>query len=199
MGYERSWKKLGIEVIFISWDHSQPDFEEYYKTMPWLASPFGKNGHLRDYFNVGGIPSLVLLDAQTGDVITKDGRELVLNKKTDLKFQIHGLINNTQWNGKECIISLNESTKQLLASVKMSFKAVNLKPKDENVMGQCDLDSGICTYDLHVSMNVIVRDTKVLKLNEQAGQIVEKKIDDTRYTVLFQFAISAKNFKISCL
>lgn len=196
--YERSWRKQGIEVIFISWDQSQPAFKEYYKTMPWLASPFGKNGHLQGYFDVQGIPSLVLLDAQTNKVITKGGRELamdVFNNGKALTFGIHGLINNTQWNGRECSISFNESTNQLLASVKISFKAGNLKPKDENVIGDCNLESGICTYELKLGMNVIVYGTKVPKLNELAGQIVEKKTEE-RYIVLFQFAISAKNLNL---
>jgi len=184
--------------------------------MPWLASPFGNNKHLASYFNVVKlIPSLVLLDAQTGDLIKKDAKELAIASlvlldaqngglmkkdpkelaKEGLTFRIHGLKNKTQWNGRECSISFDESTKQLIASVKISLKEEHLKPKDKHVMGKCDIKTRTCTYFLKVGMDVIVYNTQVPQLNETEGKVVTEQIEG-RYIVLFQFPIFAKNLNL---
>merc|ERR1719375_2520283 len=68
-----------MEVVFVSSDHSQPEFNEYYKEMPWLAVPFASRDikdALSKKFKVQGIPNLVILDAD-GNLITKDGRSKI--------------------------------------------------------------------------------------------------------------------------
>merc|ERR1719473_499119 len=64
-----------LEIVFVSSDRSRGEFVEYYRTMPWLAiDPADKRkGALSSLFDVSGIPTLVLLDAATGAVLTKDG------------------------------------------------------------------------------------------------------------------------------
>ncbi|KAG8377974.1 hypothetical protein BUALT_Bualt08G0089600 [Buddleja alternifolia] len=67
-----------FEIVFVSSDHDQTSFESYFQTMPWLALPYGDPNikNLTKYFDVRGIPSLVILgpDRKT---VTKQGRSLV--------------------------------------------------------------------------------------------------------------------------
>lgn len=71
-----------LEIVFVSSDRSQSDFDEYFKEMPWLALPF-KNRDLKNSlsakFKVQGIPTLIFLDGATGAVITADGRGAVMD------------------------------------------------------------------------------------------------------------------------
>ncbi|KAH7524247.1 hypothetical protein FEM48_Zijuj06G0099100 [Ziziphus jujuba var. spinosa] len=52
-----------LEIIFISFDKDDNKFQEYFKSMPWLAVPFDINLHKRlsDKYGVDRIPSLVPL------------------------------------------------------------------------------------------------------------------------------------------
>lgn len=67
-----------FEIIFVSSDHSKLEYNLYCGTMPWLALPFGdptiKN--LTKYFDIRGIPSLIIL-GHDGKTVTKHGRSLV--------------------------------------------------------------------------------------------------------------------------
>lgn len=75
-------KSLGnnFEIVFVSWDRDEDAFKSYHGEMPWLAIPFDsakeKDG-CTEKFKVEGIPSLVLLDAATGDIVKSNGREAV--------------------------------------------------------------------------------------------------------------------------
>jgi len=65
-----------FEFIFVSSDEDQGSFDEYYGEMPWLALPY-ENRNAKDVlssmFEVSGIPSLVVVDAE-GKTITKSAR-----------------------------------------------------------------------------------------------------------------------------
>jgi nucleoredoxin len=80
-----------FEVIFVSSDKSQPEFFEYYGTMPWLAIPQGdKRKKLLDgLFEVEGIPTFVTIDGETGATINKDARGSVGADPTGQKFPWH--------------------------------------------------------------------------------------------------------------
>lgn len=69
-----------FELIFVSSDRDQKSFDEYMHDMPWHAVPFSdrstKNA-LSELFQVEGIPTLVLIDAEKKTVITTEGREEV--------------------------------------------------------------------------------------------------------------------------
>merc|ERR1719343_22423 len=78
--YKKSLKAKGMEVVFVSSDHSAEDFDKYYHDMPWLALPYedrDQKSALSKKFKVKGIPSLIILD-QDGSVITTDGRSKVM-------------------------------------------------------------------------------------------------------------------------
>lgn len=69
-----------VEIVFISADRDEAQFNEYYAEHPWLALPFEERDMqdaLSDKFRVQGIPTLVFLDGATGRVITDDGRAAV--------------------------------------------------------------------------------------------------------------------------
>jgi len=77
--YKNSLQSKGMEIIFVSSDRSEKDFQSYYKEMPWLAVPYSRRDvhqSLNKKFKVQGIPTLVILD-NAGQVITQDGRSKV--------------------------------------------------------------------------------------------------------------------------
>lgn len=67
-----------FEIVFVSSDHDQVEFTIYFDTMPWLAIPFGDPTikALAKYFDIRGIPSLVVLGPD-GKTVTKQGRSLI--------------------------------------------------------------------------------------------------------------------------
>jgi nucleoredoxin len=70
-----------MEIIFVSSDRSQSDFDEYFGEMPWLTLPYDKRKEkeeLSGAFDVEGIPSFVVIDSE-GMTITTDGRSKVMN------------------------------------------------------------------------------------------------------------------------
>jgi len=69
-----------FEVIFVSSDESQEKFEEYHNEMPWPALPY-ESDDIKDIlsgkYEIGGIPSLVLVNPSNGEIITLEGRSVV--------------------------------------------------------------------------------------------------------------------------
>ena len=87
--YKAALKDKGMEIVFVSSDRDEGSFASYRKEMPWLALPFAARdikNNLSKKFKVQGIPTLILLDAKTGEVITKNGREAVSMDPTGEKF-----------------------------------------------------------------------------------------------------------------
>ena len=76
-----------FEVIFVSSDQTEDAFKEYFGTMPFLALPYDSEikDVLSDYFEVEGIPMLIILDGD-GRVITSSGRAVVSGDKEGKKF-----------------------------------------------------------------------------------------------------------------
>jgi len=73
--------KEKMEVIFISSDRDESQFNEYSGEMPWLSLPYEKRNEkelLSDAFGVEGIPSFVVLNSN-GTVITTEGRAKVMS------------------------------------------------------------------------------------------------------------------------
>ncbi|KAK1388584.1 putative nucleoredoxin 2 [Heracleum sosnowskyi] len=52
-----------FEIVYVSSDSNEIEFKSEFNTMPWLALPFGDdaNKNLAKYFDVRGIPSLIIL------------------------------------------------------------------------------------------------------------------------------------------
>jgi len=86
--YKGALKSKGMQVVFVSSDRSDSDFNSYYKEMPWLALPFARRDvkeALSKKFKVQGIPTLVLLDAE-GNIITADGRSKIASDPQGAQF-----------------------------------------------------------------------------------------------------------------
>merc|ERR1719326_438491 len=79
--YTDHLKAKGMEIVFVSSDRSEDDFKSYFGEQPWLALPYADRdlkAKLSKKYKVNGIPSLIVVDAQTGATITKDGRGAVM-------------------------------------------------------------------------------------------------------------------------
>lgn len=77
--YEELSSKSNFEVVLVSSDDSDEDFNEYFSKMPWLAIPFSdlaSSARLKDLFKVKGIPCLVILD-EVGKVLSGHGVKFI--------------------------------------------------------------------------------------------------------------------------
>jgi len=85
--YTKHLKSKGLEIVFVSGDSDQANFDGYFGSMPWLAVPFDQQKYqaVSQRFSVNGIPALLILDEQ-GKVITKEGRQEVSNDPEGEKF-----------------------------------------------------------------------------------------------------------------
>ncbi|KAL7542281.1 hypothetical protein ACHAXR_013208 [Thalassiosira sp. AJA248-18] len=69
-----------IEVVFVSLDSVQSEYDQYRGTMPWLSVPFSNLHKLRikddlsGKYGVRGIPDLIVLDGSSGEVVSRNGR-----------------------------------------------------------------------------------------------------------------------------
>ena len=63
-----------IEVIFLSGDKTQEEYDEYYGEMPWLALPKGDSRlpPIAKKFEVRGVPRLIILKPD-GTVVEQNG------------------------------------------------------------------------------------------------------------------------------
>ncbi|XP_067929799.1 nucleoredoxin-like [Watersipora subatra] len=76
-------KGKGVEFIFISSDSDEKAFNDYYKDMPWLALQFDQRdlkAQISKKHGVRGIPTLVIVNGETGDTITTKGRDKVMSE-----------------------------------------------------------------------------------------------------------------------
>jgi len=71
--------KKPFEIVFVSSDQNESQFNTYFDTMPWKSLPFQdrtRKAALSEQFGVKGIPTLIVLGAD-GQVISRDGRSEV--------------------------------------------------------------------------------------------------------------------------
>lgn len=71
-------KGEALEVIFISSDHDQSAFDDFFSGMPWLALPFGddRKALLQRRFKIRGIPAVVAI-GPNGQTISTQVRQLI--------------------------------------------------------------------------------------------------------------------------
>eukprot|EP01001_Neometanema_parovale_P008272 NODE_4553_length_1047_cov_152.304113_g4350_i0.p1 GENE.NODE_4553_length_1047_cov_152.304113_g4350_i0~~NODE_4553_length_1047_cov_152.304113_g4350_i0.p1 ORF type:complete len:262 (-),score=93.29 NODE_4553_length_1047_cov_152.304113_g4350_i0:204-989(-) len=119
-----------IEIVFCSWDQSQDQFDEYFKTMPWKAIPYedrDKKDELEKQFQVDGIPTLTLLD-KDGGVIAMDGTDRVLKDPKFFPFtdeMMEGVgPDDEDDEDDEDEGELTDDQKNQLAKVAAGFKAI---------------------------------------------------------------------------
>lgn len=75
-----------LACVFASSDRDEASFMQYYGEMPWLAIPFSspQRQMLGAMYGVRGIPSLIILNAKTGAVISSDGRQDFMSNYFDI-------------------------------------------------------------------------------------------------------------------
>lgn len=87
--YELMKKKgAGLEIIFLSGDKSEGEYQEYFSNMPWLALPYVNKdilAALKAKYKCTGIPFLVLIDMH-GKVITTNARAEINIDPTGSRF-----------------------------------------------------------------------------------------------------------------
>ncbi len=80
----KEWKNEGkkVEIVFVSSDRDIDEFNDYYKTMPWLAISLNQTeaiGYLKQLYSVSGIPKLVIVNGVSGAIIDDNARTTVTN------------------------------------------------------------------------------------------------------------------------
>merc|ERR1711939_751081 len=76
--YMANSNSLNMEIVFASSDNDEAAFSEYFGEMPWKALPYAARelkAKLSKKYKVSGIPSFVIVDAETGELCTTNGRE----------------------------------------------------------------------------------------------------------------------------
>ena len=76
----------GLEIVFISADSDDGQFQSYFGTMPWQSTVYGSdaNEDINAKFDIAGIPMFIVLDGETGAVKDKQGRGTVSSNKGDV-------------------------------------------------------------------------------------------------------------------
>ena len=67
-----------IEIIFNSCDHDMKSFNEYFSTMPWIATPFDSDSksQIDEACGINSIPQLIIFDNK-GHILDDNGRRTV--------------------------------------------------------------------------------------------------------------------------
>ncbi|PNW71279.1 hypothetical protein CHLRE_16g647534v5 [Chlamydomonas reinhardtii] len=81
-----------FEVVFVSSDQSQQEFDNYYEEMPWMSIPYGESSHrqgLARRFSVMGIPTLVILSPE-GHVLNTNARAALIRDPEAARFPWEG-------------------------------------------------------------------------------------------------------------
>ncbi|EDL12859.1 nucleoredoxin [Mus musculus] len=78
-----------LEIVFVSSDQDQRQWQDFVRDMPWLALPY-KEKHrklkLWNKYRVSNIPSLIFLDATTGKVVCRNGLLVIRDDPEGLEF-----------------------------------------------------------------------------------------------------------------
>lgn len=80
--YEKYSKEKNFEIIFISSDEDEDSFNQYYKDMPWLKlnqNDQQNKDKLDELFQINSIPTLILVDPNSAQIICKDARKFIQN------------------------------------------------------------------------------------------------------------------------
>ena len=76
-----------VEVVFVTDDRAPDHFERNFKKMPWYSIPYDEEHRrqtLKSKYGICELPSLVVVAAATGEVVTHDGRNMISDGKNAL-------------------------------------------------------------------------------------------------------------------
>lgn len=109
----------GLQIVFVSGDRDEPSFRNYYQSMPWCAIPFDQLRFYKQALNmtygVQGIPSFVVLDAVSGQVVVpaSQSRQEVVNACRGGEARIEAMLES--WFSR-----IPASTQELLSMLELS-------------------------------------------------------------------------------
>eukprot|EP00994_Dinema_validum_P004128 NODE_2164_length_753_cov_103.988636_g1743_i0.p1 GENE.NODE_2164_length_753_cov_103.988636_g1743_i0~~NODE_2164_length_753_cov_103.988636_g1743_i0.p1 ORF type:complete len:212 (-),score=58.59 NODE_2164_length_753_cov_103.988636_g1743_i0:118-696(-) len=72
----KEYEGSDVEIVLASSDKDSASFDSYYGEMPWTALPYDKRDivdTLSETYSVEGIPTLVIVNGETGELVTTDG------------------------------------------------------------------------------------------------------------------------------
>ncbi|KAI3383024.1 hypothetical protein SNEBB_010782 [Seison nebaliae] len=86
--FKNNAEKLKLDIVFVSSDQSDGEFVEYFGEMPWYAVDYSNEirRKLGPDYGVTGIPSLIILDGNTGSIVCKNARSNVMDDETGEDF-----------------------------------------------------------------------------------------------------------------
>jgi hypothetical protein len=111
----------GLQIVFVSSDRDEPSFRRYYESMPWFAIPFDQLQFYKQTLNMTyglrGIPSFVVLDAVSGQVVVpaNQSRQEVVNACRGGEPQIESMLES--WLGR-----IPAVTQELLSMLDLSTR-----------------------------------------------------------------------------
>ena len=72
-----------MEILYVPLDKYEEDFKEHYAQMPWLSLPYGDDriDALRTKYTANSIPILIVVESQTGFLVTPRGRKDIHEQK----------------------------------------------------------------------------------------------------------------------
>ncbi|KAG7362661.1 thioredoxin-like protein [Nitzschia inconspicua] len=109
----------GLKIVFVSGDRDEQSFRNYYQSMPWCAIPFDQLSFYKQALNmtygVRGIPSFVVLDAVSGQVVVpaSQSRQEVVNACRGGELQIEAMLES--W-----LSRIPASSQELLSMLELS-------------------------------------------------------------------------------
>ncbi|KAK7200042.1 tryparedoxin 1 [Novymonas esmeraldas] len=87
--YDKFHESKNFEVVLAPWDEEEEDFDGYFEKMPWLAIPFSKRNiveALNKEFKVESIPTVIGVDADSGDIVTTRARQTIVTDPEGAQF-----------------------------------------------------------------------------------------------------------------
>ena len=91
--YEQHKDSKNFEILFCSWDHDEAGFTKYHAEHPWPAIHYADRKAvetLQEQYEVFSIPTLIVL-GPSGELMTKEGRNMVLQDPEALNFPWKGV------------------------------------------------------------------------------------------------------------
>jgi hypothetical protein len=123
----------GLDIVFVSSDRDEQSFRQYYQSMPWKAIPFEQLQLVKQALNVTygvrGIPSFVVLDAVSGQVVVSanESRKEVVTACRGGDLRIEAMFQS--WLGRT-----PASTQELLSMIELSAREMETNADDGNLV-----------------------------------------------------------------
>jgi thiol-disulfide isomerase/thioredoxin len=120
----------GLEIVFVSADRDANSFQRYFGSMPWQAIPFDQlqlvKKQLNEMYGVRGIPSFVVLDAVSGQVVVpaKESRQAVAMACRGGELQIEAMLDS--W-----LERTPQESREMLSMLELSCQDEEAEEADE--------------------------------------------------------------------